>query len=327
MRVISHCSNIIVSVIIVVVAMQCFRKMIVFVKYIQRARNAYNFIVAGFTPPKLYQEDFSPDVTMTINFADTTLSQDTWKKMCISSKLLKMYDNITSRGENVPFRLFPVLKIDIVGEYHPVLVAFMDTSNNLYISCRGMKSFIGPEKNSASNFSQVPVSLGNTETGMIHRGFGNVYTQHVQQKFTHFLKTLNTTPDNIILGGHSMGGCIATLCAVDAKQTFPNVNTTVFTFATPRFTNPSLKNKILQILNNRIFKITNDGDDICVLPLSNLPNWQHTQKITLEFCTIGKQMLDFSSFLGNVSRNHRMRVYNLAAETVYASLFSTPLQS
>lgn len=57
--------------------------------------------------------------------------------------------------------------------------------------------------------------------------------------------------DNVIYTGHSMGGALAALCALDMKYRHPNKNIRLVTFGAPRLGNYSLMNRFEKVLGKQ----------------------------------------------------------------------------
>jgi triacylglycerol lipase len=93
-----------------------------------------------------------------------------------------------------------------------------------------------------------------------HRGFVNSYNQ-VRRNLINRQYT-----NKIYVTGHSLGGALATLAALDLKRNFPNKDIVVYTFASPKVgdsTFATLFNNTLGAASERVFI---EGDLVPRLP-------------------------------------------------------------
>lgn len=83
---------------------------------------------------------------------------------------------------------------------------------------------------------QIYPYSGKSRSGAkMHRGFTTAFLS-VRDRIHDFLKT--HSPSQVTVTGHSLGGALATLCAVDLQFNFPNqFSIDVYTFGAPRVGN------------------------------------------------------------------------------------------
>ncbi len=133
-------------------------------------------------------------------------------------------------------------------------------NNHVTITFRGTDS----GKNWLSNFMfcQKTVPYNNTDTDIrIHRGFSEAYTS-VRRKI-HAL--LPQGACKVTVTGHSLGGALALLCAVDIEYNFPEKDISVYVFGCPRVGNAAFAKSY----NKRVFKtlrVTNGNDIVAKVP-------------------------------------------------------------
>lgn len=87
---------------------------------------------------------------------------------------------------------------------------------------------------------QVYPYAGRSRSGaMLHRGFSQAYMS-VRDRIHEFLR--NNPVSNITATGHSLGGALATLCAVDIQYNFADkAAIDIYTFGAPRVGNDGFK--------------------------------------------------------------------------------------
>jgi triacylglycerol lipase len=138
------------------------------------------------------------------------------------------------------------------------------------------------------------VSLGSTP--LVHRGFYNIYESVRDQIFNIVVKH---TFSQIIVSGHSLGGALATLCAIDLYE--PNkTGEDIFlfneTFAAPRVGNVAFANIVDGYLKYQ-YRVYNTEDLVTQMPPAVLPSSLYEQT------GIG---VGFTSNLGSLDANHVM---------------------
>eukprot|EP00189_Rhodosorus_marinus_P007918 CAMPEP_0184754556 /NCGR_PEP_ID=MMETSP0315-20130426/44684_1 /TAXON_ID=101924 /ORGANISM="Rhodosorus marinus, Strain UTEX LB 2760" /LENGTH=753 /DNA_ID=CAMNT_0027233981 /DNA_START=119 /DNA_END=2380 /DNA_ORIENTATION=+ len=77
---------------------------------------------------------------------------------------------------------------------------------------------------------------------MIHKGFGSAYATVRQQIWNEVYRLYEENPRPLFFTGHSLGGALATLCAIDCSRTIsPDDGCYVFTYGSPRVGNKQFK--------------------------------------------------------------------------------------
>ncbi|CAA9587170.1 hypothetical protein AVDCRST_MAG81-4429 [uncultured Synechococcales cyanobacterium] len=86
---------------------------------------------------------------------------------------------------------------------------------------------------------QIYPYTGESRSGaQMHQGFATAYLS-VREKIHDYLK--NHAASSVTITGHSLGGALATLCAVDVQYNFPNVAISIYTFGAPRVGNAGFR--------------------------------------------------------------------------------------
>lgn len=103
----------------------------------------------------------------------------------------------------------------------------------------------------------------------VHRGFLEQYLSIHTDIMKHLTSVINYT-NNIIITGHSLGGALATICAVYLKEN-PNLNKyniSVYTYGSPRVGNKKFK----KLYNKHIkesYRIAGHSDLITYFPMNS----------------------------------------------------------
>ncbi|MFC5469839.1 lipase family protein [Cohnella suwonensis] len=150
--------------------------------------------------------------------------------------------------------------------------------------------------------SQVKVKWA-SRAGYAHRGFSRIYDSARGQ----VLETLEGLPPGKALNitGHSLGGGLATLCALDAAENSSFENPTTYTFGSPRVGNPAFARAFKERAGDN-YRVNNRFDVVTHLPpqIYRLPKrdktfyYEHVSK---------PETLAFHN--GSVSGNHVIGSY------------------
>ncbi len=101
----------------------------------------------------------------------------------------------------------------------------------------------------------------------MHEGFHDAYTS-VQSEIFHEVN--RNKGKNIYIGGHSLGGALATLCAVDLHLYLERYVTACYTFGAPRSFSVDSASDINKKMGSRIHNIVNNNDIVTHLPTESL---------------------------------------------------------
>jgi triacylglycerol lipase len=146
-------------------------------------------------------------------------------------------------------------------------------------------------------FCKKVIPYDNNSTDIrVHGGFLTKY----KNEFRYMCHTKIKENDNIkdiVITGHSLGGAIATLCAVDLQYNFNNKNITCVTFGSPRVGNQAFTDSYIKRVPDT-YRIVNGNDLITHLPFKFL-DYIHV----CEGIIIGKYQ-EIPSF-----KNHNIKEY------------------
>ncbi|EAS02303.1 lipase family protein (macronuclear) [Tetrahymena thermophila SB210] len=134
-------------------------------------------------------------------------------------------------------------------------------------------------QNWLSNINFVPVKYLNDQCKdcKIHQGFMNILDSiqfELNQCVINLKKQYNST--SILVTGHSLGGAMATLFAVQLKKLLMNKfqSFELITFGSPRVGNLEFVNYANSLFGNNSFRLVNKQDIVPHLPYNNL-GFQH----------------------------------------------------
>lgn len=141
-------------------------------------------------------------------------------------------------------------------------------------------------------YTQIELdSLLNYSPGMkAHQGITVAYLSIRKQLINHFLSFIPQNP-KIIITGHSLGGALGQLCALDLAFYKP----IHYTFASPLILNQLSANVFEKFITNS-YRITNQSDLVTMSPLPVMPNGDI-------FLHVGKLIM-FQRNLGEYPANH-----------------------
>lgn len=160
---------------------------------------------------------------------------------------------------------------------------FTDNFNRIWVAFRGT---LEPQEWAQDlEYTQVPISNLNTKTQnrlaflrtdlnitpKVHEGFLNAYQNMRNTMLTAIDSIPNSQNKIIIVTGHSLGAAIATLAALDLKQSSYN-NVVIYSFASPRIGDGAF----ISLVNTTLplYRFVNICDIIPNMPPAVSPNLQ-----------------------------------------------------
>ncbi len=142
----------------------------------------------------------------------------------------------------------------------------------------------------------------------VHSGFLKIYEQF-RDSVLATVKRIN--PRKIIVCGHSLGGAVATINALDLKNSGYDVS--AYTFASPKIGDKSFCD-IVESSKLKLFRIFNTLDIIPTLPTSVSPNIKNTKQ-PFFYNDCGEPVF-FSTNWKSLVNNHTMGIYIDALEKI-----------
>jgi predicted lipase len=102
----------------------------------------------------------------------------------------------------------------------------------------------------------------------IHSGFLNSYQTHADAVFNKVSNLLLENPDfKLIITGHSLGGAMATLCAMDLHLNKGIENIFLITFGSPRVGDSAFADAFDRVFADKSWRVTNQHDVVPHVPL------------------------------------------------------------
>ncbi len=152
---------------------------------------------------------------------------------------------------------------------------------------------------------QIAYPNNNPEAGKIHRGFHELYFKSINQVVQQEINRLNPAIPCYITG-HSLGGAIAVLAAVDLALNFPALSAQIqmYNYAPPRVGNPTFAKFYSDLVPNS-YRVVNQADSTWLLPPTQLDN-----SIYLH---VG-QRWSFINQTGDLNPNHQLAAYQDAID-------------
>jgi triacylglycerol lipase len=140
-----------------------------------------------------------------------------------------------------------------------------ESKDNVVIIFRGTRTFRDNE--SDQDFFQIPYPFVRN-VGQTHRGFTCIY-QSAREELIGELNKLSTNK-RLFVAGHSLGGAIAVLAALDIAVNTRFKNLVVYTYGSPRVADPEFASSFNQTVRNS-YRVVNVHDIIPTLPAKAYP--------------------------------------------------------
>ena len=186
-----------------------------------------------------------------------------------------------SRAVSEPFTEPHTLKNELLmydSQKNPIFGVLWSNDDIAYIAFRGtmetqewMQNFTyrqTPFPKSNKMKQQHALFLNNSKNSPnIHSGFLEVYN-NFRNNLIDKIKQLK--PKQVLIGGHSLGGAIATICGLDLK--ILGYNTIVYNFASPRVGDDEFCN-LINKSNLPLYRVVNTSDVAPTFPVSVSPNF------------------------------------------------------
>ncbi|TVU47045.1 hypothetical protein EJB05_06623 [Eragrostis curvula] len=149
--------------------------------------------------------------------------------------------------------------------------AFVGVDHNLNAIIVAIR---GTQENSIQNWikdlvwKQVDLNYPNLPNAKVHTGFYSSYNNTLlRPAITNAVRKARKLYGdiNIIITGHSMGGAIASFCALDLASNFGSKDVNLMTFGQPRVGNAAFASYFAEIVPNTI-RVTHERDIVPHLP-------------------------------------------------------------
>lgn len=170
---------------------------------------------------------------------DFTYSEELASKM-INYAAATYYISSEEAAKNICPRCHPDLAITKIIEGNQLLaiVGYDPAIKSYVVSFRGSdnrKNWLVDD----ANIKKVDFTDGGCPKCEVHAGFKRAYNSFVKNGIRNLLKDLTAQDVNakVTFTGHSLGGAIANLAAIDFKLAYPNRETVLYTYGQPRVGN------------------------------------------------------------------------------------------
>ncbi|KAF8392549.1 hypothetical protein HHK36_022894 [Tetracentron sinense] len=161
--------------------------------------------------------------------------------------------------------------IELIVDVQHCLQAFIGVARDLNAI---VIAFRGTQEHSIQNWvedlfwKQLDLNYPGMPDAMVHHGFYNAYhNTTIRPGVLYAVKRAKELYGDIgiMVTGHSMGGAMASFCALDLKVNHESQNVQVMTFGQPRIGNAAFASYFSRLVPNTI-RITNEHDIVPHLP-------------------------------------------------------------
>ncbi|CEH31336.1 lipase family protein [Aneurinibacillus migulanus] len=180
-----------------------------------------------------------------------------------SYQLFEKRTPILPKGLNLRFTIHALAGVEEPGE--EVFGFIAESQDKIIVVFRGTRTF--KDNESDQDLYQVMYPYVRN-AGKTHRGFTCIY-QSARNELIRELNKLSTTK-RLLVAGHSLGGALAVLAALDIAINTPFKNPVVYTYGSPRVADPVFASRFNQTVKNS-FRIFNVHDIIPTLPAQAYP--------------------------------------------------------
>ncbi|MCM3272266.1 lipase family protein [Paenibacillus elgii] len=172
-----------------------------------------------------------------------------------------VYQAIRQYNNNGKFELPPGTKLAAVlgSKEVPYLGFILESGKSIVIALRGTAAV--SELKRDLQFDQIPFPFVRN-AGLTHRGFTELYASALRGPIMSYLNKASPKK-RLYLAGHSIGGSLVTLCALDLVYHTPFKQPVVYTFGAPKVGNPDFVRRF----NRRIKHSTHIANRYDLVPL------------------------------------------------------------
>lgn len=176
----------------------------------------------------------------------------------------------------------------------------IESDQNIIISFRGSRT--NPDWIADVSILQTYFPYIRTKL-KIHSGFAAIYSA-CRQQIMNILADLDSSKQ-LFVTGHSLGGALAILCALDAASNTAYKNPVMYNFGSPRVGTPQFVQAYNEIIDNSI-RIVNSNDIVTLLPPAVV---QPPLSNELLYYRHVKDLVSIIVQTGSVMRNHMIESY------------------
>jgi predicted lipase len=171
--------------------------------------------------------------------------------------IAKVYEYVRYSDDPENIKRVQYYKVDNVSMF------FHNKNKVQYIVFIGSNEFKDWLYNFWFSFSETPYKSKNTNKDIkVHKGFYKLYLKVRDE----ILKRMNKCKtEKIVVVGHSMGGALATLCALDLQYNLPDKDIGSFTTGSPKVGNSAFVSSFNRRISDTV-RCTNGNDLVPSLP-------------------------------------------------------------
>ncbi len=211
-----------------------------------------------------------------------------------------------------------------------------DPTNRIALIFRGTQT--DQEWNLDADVAQTEILMEPSgEIVKIHKGFWEIVNNPAGKNVLSLKEQIHkylpaylskNSPNELHVGGHSMGSAVATLSTLDAILRYPNLKVNTYITGSPRVGNPAFVNAVNALTKNpdynfSIWRIANTEDIVTTLPEPFFKKLIYSHLLISESSDPNAiDLISFTKNLGTIWDNHHLFNYyyamkNLIAEEEY----------
>ena len=156
--------------------------------------------------------------------------------------------------------------------------------------------------------------------GKVHQGYLKIVRDEIGSKLIDTVRQLDTTIPCYITG-HSLGGAVATLSAMEIALQVPEIREQIqlYTYAAPRIGDRTFAQEHSKLIPNS-YRIVNLSDSVPLVPPIKIEN----KFASVNYAHVG-QKWSFTAQFGDVLLNHVVDTYRMAIEAQQEVMAADPL--
>jgi len=176
----------------------------------------------------------------------------------------------------------------------------IESPDSIVIAFRGTRSnpdWIADAAITQTAFPYTRIKLG------IHSGFAAIY-KACRQQIMDTLSALDSSKQ-LYITGHSLGGALAVLCALDATVNTSYNAPVMYNFGSPRVGNPKFVQAYNEVVSNSV-RIVNTNDIVVLLPPAAVHPLLSNDVLYYRHV---KELVAFTAQTGSITGNHLIECY------------------
>ncbi|MEM8673494.1 MAG: lipase family protein [Cyanobacteria bacterium P01_G01_bin.67] len=204
----------------------------------------------------------------------------------------------------------------------PLFIGFVIASPKAnIIAFRGTQTQIEWWRNLQATQKKYFAPRSGEQYGWVHAGYWKIVREQIGSTLIAAVKQLDPTLPCYITG-HSLGGALATLTAMEISLTIPEIRDQIrlYTYAAPRIGDRTFAQTHSQLIPNS-YRIVNLSDSVPLVPPIKINNLF----TTASYSHVG-QKWSFTTQFGDVLLNHVVDTYRSAIEAEQETMLDDPVE-